>query len=239
MTRKETGIVTVVIALAMGCADHPTDPRFAVQEQARAARAPGISTVALVVTVSDVDGSGNSYGIKSDGKGVYTNGVSNVEAVLDSYGTFAFNTNTKHTAVRWVSYNFNNPVDPANTYRPTPSNLENYHFSTGPSAYSPFIPIQNLGVNGNPASECMYMGNSVANSSTQWRVSFHKGFEDVANSQSSYAVVTRTSVTPAIWTVSPSGACSPVSNVASLRSGDSSILYGYYYLPFFFTLKAK
>jgi hypothetical protein len=138
-----------------------------------------------------------------------------------------------------VNYDFSHPVDPANTYRPSPSNTQNYHFSTGPSAFSPFIPIQNLGVGGNPVSECIYMGNGIQNSTTSWRVSYHKGLEDTADGQTAFAVVTRTSVSPAIWTIAPVGSCSANSNVASLRSGDGSVLYGYYNIPFLFTLTAK
>jgi hypothetical protein len=61
----------------------------------------------------------------------------------------------------------------------------------------------------------------------------------VSNGPTSFAVVTRTSVSPAVWTITPAGSCSAVSNVASLRSGDSSVLYGYYNVSFFFTLRAK
>ena len=164
-----------------------------------------------------------------------------MQAVLDQTGTFAFNTKsaTHKAAIRSVTYNFNSPVDPLNTYRPTPSNSQNFHFSTGTSALSPFIPIQNLGVNGNPSSQCGYMGNSIANSTTGWRVSFHKGNEDVSNSPAAFALFTRTSVSPAVWTVTPVGSCSPISNVAALRSDDGTVLYGYYNVPFFFTLQAK
>jgi len=229
-----------IIIVLSACGEQAPAPRIQPRDIVLSARAPSISTVSLIVTVADTDSFGNAYAIQNDGMGAYTDGSQNVSAVLDSYGTFAFNTLAKgRTATRWVTYNFNDPVDPSNSYRPNPSNLENYHFSTGASQFQPIIPIQNLGVSGNPVSECIYMGNSVANSTTQWRVSFHKGFEDVANSQSAYAVVTRQSVSPAVWTITPSGACSPVSNIASVRSGDSSILYGYYRIPFLFTLRAK
>jgi hypothetical protein len=197
----------------------------------------------LVVTISDTDASGLPYRIRGDGQGVYTDGVQGVEAVLDQYGTFAFNTfalTGNKAALRWVVYDFNDPVDPSNTYRPNPSNLENYHFSTGAPNNTTIVPIQNLGVNGNPSSECIYMGNSFAYSRTiSWRVSFHKGLEDVSTSPTAYAVVTRVSVSPAVWTIAPSGSCSPISNVASLRANDTSFLYGYYNLPFLFTLRAK
>lgn len=228
-----------LLLFLVGCAGETTSPRMSPDTVVRAARPVNYPPISLLVTVSDTDGAGNPYYIQSDGQGVYTDGLQNVQAVLDQNGTFAFNTTNRRAATRWVSYNFNNPVDPSNTYRPTPSNLENYHFSTGASPYTPYVAMQNLGVNGNPDSECIYMGNSIANSTTQWRVSFHKGLEDTANSSSAYAVITRSSVTPAVWTITPSGACSPVSNVAALRSGDASVLYGYYNIPFFFTIRAK
>ena len=210
------------------------------------ARPNSLATVSLKVTVHSMDASGNTYNIQNDGKGDYLNGVDNVQAVLDAAGTFAFNTksSTKIAAVRWVSYNFNNPVDPANAYRPSPSNSENYKFTTGGALYgtNPFIPLQNLGVNGNISSECIYMGNGIKNSATNWNVSFHRGNEDTANSPTAFAVVTRTKVkaTDGVdeWTITPVGACSANSNVAALRSGDGITLYGYYNIPFFFTLRA-
>jgi hypothetical protein len=197
-----------------------------------------LPVISLRVTVNDAAGNN----IISDGKGDYINGLDYVQAVLDQFGTFAFNTlnanSPKTIAKRWVTYNFNSPIDAGNTYRPDPSNSKNCHFSTGGSVYgtNPYIPIQNLGTNGNPASECIYMGNSVANSSMSWRVSFHKGNEDNSTSPTAFAVVTRTSINPDIWTITPVGTCSANSNVAALRSDDGSFLYGYYNIPFFFTL---
>lgn len=102
------------------------------------------------------------------------------------------------------------------------------------------MPVQYLGTPGYPTSECGYMGNGfAANSSIGYRVSFHKGFEDTAASPTSFAVFTRLSVTPAVWTVQPAGSCSPTANVAALRSEDGSVLHGYYTMPFLFTLTAK
>jgi len=194
-----------------------------------------LPVVSLRVTITDV-----GYGITSDGKGDYVNGVDYVQATLDQSGTFAFNTlnsnSPKTIAKRWVNYNFNSPLDPNNIYRPTPDLQHNYHFSTGGSTFgtNPFIPLQNLGINGNPSTECIYMGNSVANSTTVWRVSFHKGNENTADSPTAFAVATRKSTTQ--WTITPLGSCSPNANVASLRNDDGSVLYGYYYIPFSFTL---
>ncbi len=207
---------------------------------AKAGSKPGTyPAVSLNVTINDAAGNN----ITSDGKGDYIDGTDYVQAIIDQYGTFAFNTfnstSPKTAAKRYVVYNFNNPVDPNNTYRPSASNSTNYHFSTGGSPYgtNPFIPLQNLGINGNPASECIYMGNGIANSTTAWKVSFHKGLEDTQTSPTAFAVVTRNNSTQ--WTITPIGSCSPSSNVASLRNNADNTLYGYYYLPFSFTLTAK
>ena len=197
-----------------------------------------LPTISLRVTINDAEGNK----ITSDGKGDYINGVDYVQAILDQSGTFAFNTfsppqKIKNAPVtRWVVYNFTDPVDPENTYVPSPDNSHNYHFSTGGSIYgtNPFVPLQNLGVNGNPSTECIYMGNGISNSTTTWRVSFHKALEDTQTSPTAFAVVTRISST--VWTITPLGTCSLNSNVASLRNNADNTLYGYYYLPFSFTL---
>ena len=233
-------LVTLALSalFAAACSDQPsaTAPARTVISTATNGRPVSYPTVSLIVTVANA----TAGGIRNDGQGDYVDGSQYVQAVLDQYGTFAFNTdNSRHTAVRWVTYDFTNPVDPGNTYRPSPSNSQNYHFSTGPSAFSPFIGIQNLGVNDNPSTECIYMGNGIANSTTSWRVSYHKGNEDVSTSPTAYAVVTRTSVSPAAWTITPAGSCSPNSNVASLRTADGTGLYGYYYIPFSFVLRAR
>ncbi|HEY5967831.1 MAG TPA: hypothetical protein VIU35_07615 [Chitinophagaceae bacterium] len=206
---------------------------------AKSGRNPNtLQVVSLRVTINDAEG----YNITSDGKGDYINGTDYVQAILDQSGTFAFNTfsppqKIKNASVnRWVVYNFNNPVDPGNTYQPSPDNSHNYHFSTGGTFYgtNPFIPLQNLGVDGNPATECIYMGNGISNNTTTWRVSFHKGLENTETSPTAFAVVTR--VSPTQWTITPMGGCSPNSNVGSLRNNADDTLYGYYYLPFSFTL---
>ena len=161
--------------------------------------------------------------------------------MIDQYGTFAFSTvaSSRVAITRWVHFNFNNPVDPANTYRPIQSAVSTYGFSSGPSNFSPFVKLQLLGTTGYPSSICMYLASGIATGSDGWRVSFHKGYEDVANLPTAMAVVTRMSVTPAVWTITPVGSCTANSNIASLRTSDGLGLYGYYRLPFMITLTAK
>jgi hypothetical protein len=241
--RRIAVLALVVVAAAVAACDSSQRASTVLGpiSSLQAAKSSGPPVVSLIVTVSNTDAFGNPSGITNDRLGTYVDGSQFVSAHLDQYGNFAFDTDPgRSAAIRWVNYNFNNPVDSTNTFRPTQDHTQNYHFSTGGTAFSPFIPIQNLGVNGNPSTECGYMGNGfAANSKTTYRVSFHKGNEDTQNSPTAFAVFTRTSVSPAVWTVQPVGSCSPNSNVASLRSGDGTVLYGYYTIPFFFTLKAK
>ena len=206
------------------------------------AKGKSLGTVSLRVTVSNTDAFGSPAGITNDGLGDYVDGSQNVQAQLDSSGTLAFNTfNSTHgNATRWVNYDLSHPTDPSNTFEPPQDHTTNYHFSTGGSAFSPWVPLQYLGTSGYPATECGYMGNGFStNSSTGYRVSYHKGYEDTQGSPTAFAVFTRTSVSPSVWTVQPAGSCSPTSNVAALRSGDGTVLYGYYTIPFLFTLTAR
>jgi hypothetical protein len=231
----------VVAACNQSSASHasPAAPSAAALD---AKSGGGPPTISLRLTVSNTDALGNASGITNDGQGDYVDGSQNVQAQLDSSGTLAFNTFTANhgSATRWVSYDFSQPVDPLNTFRPSQDRTQNYHFSTGPSSFSTWAPVQYLGTSGYPTSECAYMGNAFnADSSTAYRVSYHKGFEDTASSATSFAVFTRVSVTPAVWTVQPAGSCSPNTNIAALRSGDGTVLYGYYAIPFYFTLTAK
>ena len=64
-------------------------------------------------------------------------------------------------------------------------------------------------------------------------------FKSASDSHTSKIRKTPSGVNPAVWTVQPVGSCSPNSNVAALRAGDGTVLYGYYNMPFFFTLTAR
>jgi hypothetical protein len=117
---------------------------------------------------------------------------------------------------------------------------QNYHFSSGGSQFSPFVAVQYLGTPGYPTSECAYLGNGFqADSTTNYRVSFPKGYEDTASSPTACAVFTRVSVTPAGVDGAARRLVLAVVDVAALRSGDGAVLYGYYTMPFLFTLTAN
>jgi hypothetical protein len=245
MHRRYQFVVFVLVAASVAACSKPAPsaqslvgPSALVAQDAKAGSPPVIS---LTVTVSN-DVSGSPAGITNDGLGAYVDGSQGVQAELDSSGTFAFNTFTgRHgTATRWLNYDFSHPLDPSNTFLPAQDHSQNYHFSSGGTQYSPWAPVQYLGTAGYPNSECGYMGNSFsANSTTNYRVSFHRAYEDTQTSPTAFAVFTRVSVSPAVWTVQAAGSCSPNSNVAALRSDDGTTLYGYYSIPLLFTLTAK
>ena len=51
------------------------------------------------------------------------------------------------------------------------------------------VPLQYLGTSGYPTSQCGYMGNAfAATSTTNYRVSFHKGYEDTSASPTAFVV---------------------------------------------------
>ena len=77
--------LTLALLFVTACADRPrtTEPLFVLPNRGLAAGRGSVQAVSLVVTVSDADVFGNAYNIRSDGQGVYTDGLGGVQAVLD------------------------------------------------------------------------------------------------------------------------------------------------------------
>lgn len=234
MRRSLLGALLWVAATAAACTeDSVTEPNQMTPPVAFA-KGASLQKIRLRVTISDVDATGAAYNIQSDGLGDYVDGSQNVGAFISTSGLLQFDTYTgraTNPATRYMRFDFNDPVDPSNTYRPSPSNTRNYHWAMKSTP----VPLQRLGINGNPSAVCTRIGGSFSNSTTSWRFAFH--VQDADAEQAAYAVVTRTSISPAVWTMTPVGSCSPNSNVGSLRAADTGSLYGYYRLPFFFTLR--
>ena len=197
----------------------------------------GLSPVALILTVDNTTG----YKITSDGRGNYENGLQNVSASFDQYGNFIFNCGTtspnpSSPLARWLNFNFNDPIVVYTTPPiTTGNNVANAMTSLPGAAFSPYTALQNLAVK---QTECITLtGGPTYKNAPAWTANFHRGAaEDVSSSPTAYAVVTRISSTQ--WIMTPVGGCSPNSNVAALRNGPGT-LYGYYNIPFFFTLTAK
>src|SRR5687767_3999728 len=125
-----TGVLLVIISFAFTACRKQKTALATIDANAEIDTArPGgnqntLPTISLRVTINDSEGNR----ITSEGKGDYINGVDYVQAILDQSGTFAFNTfappqKIKNAPVkRWVVYNFNDPVDSGNDYRPSPDN---------------------------------------------------------------------------------------------------------------------
>ena len=199
-----------------------------------ATASPGLKPVTypevpLKLTISDAAGNN----ITSDGGGDYVSGgPQSVSAKFDQYGNFIFNCGlggqgNNTYMIRWFNFNFSQPIQIFIT--PPVSNSERGRgITTGPVAAYTFIPLQNLSVG---QSECVGLTTGI--SGNPWTVNFHRAAEDVSSSPTAYAVFTRINATQ--WTVTPVGSCSPNSNVCALRNGPGT-LYGYYNMPFSFTL---
>ena len=195
---------------------------------ASAGNKPGtITPVSLKVTVNDA--SGNN--LTSDGSGDYVTGSQNVSATFDQSGNFIFNCGlgghgNNTYMIRWLNINFSQPIQVYINPPITGNDRVNAITTISVAAFT-FIPLQNLAVG---QSECVGL---TGGSGAEWVMNFHRTAEDVAGSPSAYAVFTRINSTQ--WTVTPAGSCSPNSNVCAFRNGPG-VLYGYYNMPFSFTL---
>ena len=186
-----------------------------------------LSTISLKVTVNDV---GNK--ITSDGQGDYVDGLQRVQAILDKNGNFIFTTNTNGNkpAIRSLNYNFDDPII---VFTPPPplGNINTYGLSTYLSSSIPTSkPIQNMA---NGESECVPFLTLAGN----WRLLFHGGAQDRPDSTSAFAYVTRINSTQ--WTFTSAGTCLPAciaNKAAYVSSPPGGVLYGYYNMPFSFTL---
>lgn len=189
--------------------------------------------VSLKLTVSDA--AGNK--ITSDGGGDYFNGSQNLRVVFDAYGNFMFSgasDNPNVPLTRFLKYDFSDP----SPLTPSPSITGIYHgnfISTGQTVTNPNnIPLQNLEIN---ATKCIGLSAGLLNIDGAV-VNFHRNqsTEDTPTTPTAFVYVTR--INPAQWLVTPvpplSGSCSDISNVAALRVNTAS--YGYYNMPFLFTL---
>ena len=192
----------------------------------------GPSTVVnLKMTVNNT---GNN--ITGDALGDYVNGSENVSLYFSSSGNLQFSNSASRSkpTTRWLNVNLNSP-------RPTYIErgiLQCGFISTLSSTISPNPTLlQNL-VKG--TTKCITLSAGVPGGV----INFHnRSYEDTDPSQSSYVYVTRISATPgdpvdqwlmtAVPPTVPEG-CSTIYNVAAYRNG--ATLFGYYNMPFSFTL---
>jgi hypothetical protein len=221
--------------LLSGCGDATSTEALSPTEPSFARAAP---SVPLAITVDDLGPTG-SYHVRSDGGGEYVNGMQTVIAEIDGYGSLQFRVLITTSPARTLTFDFNAPIDPANAFRPPTTGAQNFTIKS--NAYTTGAPsIAELGINGNPSSACYYI--TLAYSTATTRHGMH--FNTIKDPGSTYAYITRTSVSPAVWTmVTDAASCGSTPNAASLYTEAISkkpqplVFRGYYDLRLSITLR--
>ncbi len=204
----------------------------------RTARA--VSSTPLAVTVED-QGPGGAYRIQSDGLGEYVNRVQTVTAEIDAYGNLQFGPTLSTSLARTLRFDFSAPADPLNTYRPNESGQQAWKIKTNPNVVAGTPKITDLGINGNPVSGCY--GSTIAHQNATMH---HRAiFNTASDPQSTNVYITRTSISPARWTMVSNGPCGGNANWTALYSqvlntkpASPLVLRGYYNLQLSILLRA-
>lgn len=192
---------------------------------------PATSTeVRLKLTVNNA--SGNQ--ITSDGGGSYIDGQENCSIYFSTSGNLQFTTsasnNPKTPSTRYLNINFDSPLP---NY-PARSVEQSRFISTITTVTSPNPTLlQDLSVG---QTKCIGFSAGIS-TIADGVLNFHRNStEDTPTSPTAYVYVTRTSSTEWLMTPVPplSGGCSTIPNVGALRI--NTALYGYYNMPFSFTL---
>jgi hypothetical protein len=193
----------------------------------------------LAVTVQDADPLGAAYRIQSDGLGEYVNGVQTMTAEIDGSGNLQFGPALSSTLARRIRFDFSAPVDPLNSYRPDESGQQEWKFKTNPNVVPGTPAINALGVNGNPVSGCYGSTVSHQNAGIRYPIVYNTA----SDPQSVNVYITRTSVSPATWTVVTNGPCAAIANHGALYSqlvtnkNAPLVFHGYYQASFSLLLR--
>lgn len=178
------------------------------------------TSIPVAFTVSDAA----PNRIRSDGLGEYVNGQGTVTAEIDTYGNLQVSVTSALPPARNLTFDYDAPADPANTYRPNLSGSRWFRIKS------------NKTNNNNPGLHEMTVGSSAC-----YNVTFAHGdgvtqwvdnFNPAADAGSTYALVTRTSSTA--WTLNVGAGCAGTANRGALSSQDVSrknqprISRGYY-----------
>jgi hypothetical protein len=217
----------LILFTFIGCKKQTTEVNTLQEEIATAKPPASPPQISLRMTVRDAVGDK----ITSDGGGDYIDGSQNVAVYFSSSGNLQFTAtaNSRHNVLRHLNYDFSDPV----LSSVARGSEQGGFISTTPSAVSPApYVLQNIPEG---TTVCIVLSCGLS-TFTDGGVNFHRGAEDTPTTPTAYMYVTR--VSPTQWTMTPvpplSGGCSAISNIAALRN--STTLYGYYNMPFSFTL---
>lgn len=239
--RTNAFATAIAAALAVGCNQSPETTTPTAPSFAAGGKPPAATSTPLAVTVEDLGPLG-PYRIQSDGLGDYVNGVQAMMAEVDPFGNLQISPNNLTSATppqRTLRFDYTAPVDPLNTYRPSASGQWNFKIKTN-KTNNGNPRIQDLGMNGNPASGCY--NTTIAHATTT--TTYQDDFNPATDPQATYVYITRTSVAPATWTMVSDGPCLVNPNRAAVRSQDRVarkaplVFRGYYDQQFSIRLRA-
>jgi hypothetical protein len=163
-------------------------------------------------------------------------------AEIDGYGNLQISPNNLNSTTppqRTLTLDHRDPVDALNTYRPDASAQHNFKVKSN-KVNNNNPRIQDLGVNGNPLAGCYNVTIAHATATTRYQ----DDFNPAAFPQATYVYITRTSLSPATWTMVSDGPCAVNPTWAGLASQDLAgrkpqwISRGYYRLHFSIRFRA-
>jgi hypothetical protein len=237
--RSTVSLLALATSLILTACNDPASAPLAADDPMPALSRAAQPTL-LAVTVQDADVLGFAYKIQSDGLGEYVNGVQTVTAEIDGSGNLQFGPAFSTALARRIRFNFSAPVDPLNSYRPDESGQQEWKFKTNPNVVSGTPAINALGVNGNPVSGCYGSTVSHQNAGTRYPIIYNTA----SDAQSVNVYITRTSISPATWTMVTNGPCAGTANQGALYSqivtnkNAPMVFRGYYNLSFSLRLRA-
>ena len=212
---------------------------FQVVQKSAAVRICAKSSTCPVVSLSvqllDTDALNTNYPLRSDGHGLYSNGVDNVTATFDEGGRFSFDTGIVLPAIRDMISNYTSALPGSSAYSLLVQPGAHYSWLTN-GVYS--VAPQELGTPGFPISMCKDGYIVSEDSFESYSTLYHTGIETGDASVTGRWMITR--VGPTTWTVETSPTCG--GDVVNLRhripnpkKGQVPWTYetiGYYHLPF-------
>jgi hypothetical protein len=237
--RSSLSLLALAASLFLAACNDPASGPLASKDPAPALSKAAQPTL-LGITVQDSDSFGAAYRIQSDGLGEYVHGVQTVTAEIDASGNLQFGPALSSALARRLRFDFSAPVDPLDSYRPNESGQQEWKIKTNPNIVPGTPAINSLGLNGNPVSGCYGSTVSHQNAGTRYPIIYNT----VSDPQSVNVYITRTSISPATWTVVTNGPCAGTANQGALYSQSTTggnpplVFHGYYNLSFSLRLRA-
>ncbi len=206
--------------------------------------APPCPYYSLQVQILDnATSGGTAYGIRSDGRGDYLDGIDEVSARLPAGGMFILDTAIQANDIyRYATIDLSNPTDGTPYDGPTLdfSRKPDFRFFVASNTSS----FQQMGTEGFPSTMCAYMGITFSDQTTSaWKIGFQSGTTLPTAGLRVTRVMTDSSPSDE-WILTTDPSCGAVMDdaevqVAPIVNGrvGKYISYGTFHLPLYFYLR--